>query len=257
MRVRGDGAVTVSFLNMNTDGTATILLTTCAAATPPAAPECGQPVTVAQVTHPLAPSINIPNPMANINLLAFTFPKHAHRSEPGGGFTTFLAYDDCRSPFSYGNPPATVCLNADVKLMASSDGGNTWSAPASVDASPGHHFYPALSADASTGIVNLAYYSTAGDSFRHEVRVLRNQIAPGGTSTGTAQLVTKGLDPIDRDPQSLGYFQSDAFLGAVARGAGAAGGSRLYLSFDSTAVAGTYAGQPNPEQNNHIAPATY
>lgn len=257
VRVRGDGVVTVSFLNLNVDGTATILLTTCAAATPPSAPVCGQPVIAAQLAHPIASNIFVLNPMVNINLLAFTFPKHAYRAEAGGGFTTFLAYEDCRSPYQYGNPPVTVCVNADVKMITSTDGGRSWSNPVSVDTSPGHHFYPALAADTSTGIVNLAYYGTAGDRFRHEVRVIRNQIAPGGTTVGTAQLVTKVLDPIDGNPQSLGYFQSDAFMGVVARGTGAPGGSRVYWSFDSTSIAGAYQGQPVPEQNNHMAEGKY
>jgi hypothetical protein len=126
-----------------------------------------------------------------------------------------------------------------------------------VDTSTGHHFYPAMAVDASTGIVHLTYYSAAGDKFNHEVRVLRNRIAPGGTTLGTSQLVTHVLDPIDGNPQSLGSFQSDLFMGAIARGTGKAGQSRLYTSFDSTGIAGTYEGRPDPEQNNHIGVVVY
>jgi hypothetical protein len=142
-------------------------------------------------------------------------------------------------------------------MTESTDNGQTWSSPVSVDTSTGHHFYPAMAVDASTGIVHLTYYSTTGDKFNHEVRVLHNEIAPGGTPLGTPTMVTTVLDPIDGDPQSLGFFQSDMFMGAIARGTGRTGQSRLYTSFDSTVVFGSYHGQTDAEQNNHIAVVAY
>lgn len=256
VQVRPDGLVTVSFVNANTDGSDSILFTTCTASGAPQAPVCSAPSLVTQVTQPIVPNSNL-NSMVNINLLAWTYPKHASRAETGGTFTSFLAYEDCKNPFQQGNPPITVCLNAEVLITASTDNGRTWSSPVSVDISTGHHFYPAMAVDASTGIVHLTYYSAAGDKFNHEVRVLRNQIAPGGTTLGVSQLVTQVLDPIDGDPQSLGSFQSDLFMGAIARGTGQAGQSRLYTSFDSTVVPGTYQGRPNAEQNNHIGVVVY
>ncbi len=99
-------------------------------------------------------------------------------------------------------------------MTMSADNGQTWSSPVSVDTSTGHHFYPAMAVDASTGVVHLTYYSATGDKFNHEVRVLRNQIAAGATTLGTVQLVTQVLDPIDGDPQSLGFFQSDSVHGS-------------------------------------------
>jgi hypothetical protein len=149
-------------------------------------------------------------------------------------------------------PPAEVCLNAEVLLTTSVDNGHTWSAPVSVDSSGGHHFYPAISLDASTGVVNLAYYSAAGDFFNHSVRVIRNQIAPGGTTLGTAQPVTTVRNPIDTTPQGLGLDQSYLSMGASARGTGAPGHSRLYTVFDSTVVSGSYEGRLLKEENNHI-----
>jgi len=169
----------------------------------------------------------------------------------------FLTYEDCKNQFQFGNPPTPVCLNAEISMTTSTDNGQTWSVPVSVDTSAGHHFYPALALDASTRVVHLSYYSTAGDKFNHEVRVLHNQVAVGGTQLGNPQLVTKLLDPIDGDPQALGSFQSDLFMGAAARGTGTAGQSRLYLSFDSTAVAGAYEGRPDAEQNNTIGMIVY
>jgi hypothetical protein len=252
VRVRTDGLITVSFLNSNSDGSDTIFFVTCAPAGAPHPPACGAPTTVANVANPLTPSINVLTPMVNINLLAVTFPKHADRPDSGGTFTTFLVYDDCKNPFT--NAP---CLNAEVLMTKSTDNGKTWSAPASVDTATGHHFYPAITTDTSTGIVNLAYYSAESDPFNHEVEVWRNQILPGTTTVGTPQMVTGILDPIDSNPQQLGLLQSDFFMGAIARGNGVSGRSRLYTSFDSTTVSGTYKGRPDPELNNHISVFSY
>jgi hypothetical protein len=52
-------------------------------------------------------------------------------------------------------------------------------------------------------------------------------------------------------------LQSDFFMGAIARGNGVSGQSRLYTSFDSTTVSGTYKGRPDPELNNHISVFSY
>jgi hypothetical protein len=247
VQVRPDGLITVSFNNANADGSATILFTTCTPAAAPSAPVCGSPTTVAQVPNPLSPSLNISAPMLNIAIQEFTFPKHAHRQNAGGTFTTFLTYEDCKNPF-----PGGPCLDAEVVMATSADNGNTWTIPVSVDTTHGHHFLPAISTDASTGVVNLSYMSASGDKYNHEVEVLRNQIAPGATTVGTPQQVTTTLDPIDSDPQGLSLLQSDFYMGIKARGTGAVGQSHLYTSFDSTFVAGTYNGQPEKELNNTI-----
>ena len=137
-------------------------------------------------------------------------------------------------------------------MATSADNGNTWTIPVSVDTTRGHHFLPAISTDASTGVVNLSYMSASGDKYNHEVEVLRNQIAPGATTVGTPQQVTTTLDPIDSDPQGLSLLQSDFYMGVKARGTGAVGQSHLYTSFDSTFVRGTYNGVPENELNNTI-----
>ncbi len=251
VRVRTDGLITVSFTNGNPDGSQSILFVTCTPAGAPNPPACGAPVTVANTANPLNGSVNVLTPLVNINLLTETFPKHADRTD-SVGFTTFLLYDDCKNPF-----PDAPCLNAEVLLTRSTDNGKTWSTPVSIDTVSGHHFHPAITTDVSTGIINLAYYSTEGDPFNHEIQVWRNQILPGTTKVGTPQMVTTILDPIDSDPQNLGLIQSDFFMGAVARGNGPSGQSRLYSSFDSTTISGTYKGRQDPELNNHISLFSY
>lgn len=81
--------------------------------------------------------------------------------------------------------------------------------------------------------------------------MFRNQINPGGTAVGTPQMVTTILDPIDDNPDFLAGF-SDLTPGAASRGTGPTGTSRLYISFDSTLVEGTYSGRSVPELNNSI-----
>jgi hypothetical protein len=251
VRVRTDGTITISYVNQNNDGTLDIKFLSCKPAGAPKLPTCSAPVLAQHLTQPIF------DDLTNMGFISFTYPKLANRSESGGKFTTFLVYDDCKSPFVQGNPPFTVCLGAEVVMTVSTDNGKTWSAPVSVDTAGGHHFYPSITTDPSTGVVQVAYYSTEGDKFVHAVRVFRNQINPGGITIGAPQAVTKLADPIDGDPDGLGSSQFDLFMGAVARGNGITGQSRLYLSFDSTTVAGTYEGRPAPELNNHILAVTF
>jgi hypothetical protein len=253
VRVRTDGLITVSYVNANSDGSDTIFFANCKPAGAPNPPTCAAPVTVATVTNPIAGNINVLEPLLNINLLAGTFPKHADRTDSTGKFTTFLMYDDCKN-FT---PPNGPCVNAEVLLTASTDNGKTWSTPVSVDKATGHHFYPAITTDTSTGIVTFTYYSTQGDFFNHEVEVWENQIFPGTGTVGTPQRVTKVLDPIDSNPKELGLIQSDFFMGVIARGDGVSGQSRVYTSFDSTTVPGNYEGRQDPELNNHISVFSY
>jgi hypothetical protein len=120
----------------------------------------------------------------------------------------------------------------------------------------GHHFFPAITTDASTGTTNVIYYSTEKDSFKHELSVVLNQIATGSTTLGAPQFLANKLD-IDDDPGDQGFFLFSPFIGAVARGNGTPGQSHLYTSFDSTAVNGTYNGKSIPESNNTIMLHTF
>lgn len=261
LRVRSDGLITISFANVNggLEGLQTddIFFVTCTPAGAPNPPTCGTPNLVQHVASPINSTFDPLFPLANINMLMFTYPKHASRAESGGKFTTFLVYDDCTSPFQFQNPPVSICVNAEVLMVTSTDDGKTWSSPVSVDAASGHHFYPAIATDTSTGIVNLAYYTTQGDSFNHEVGVFRNQILPGSTLPGAPQSVTTVRSAIDLAPQNTNQNQLDFSMGVVARGGSVSGRSHLYTSFDSTVVPGIYRGYPLPELNNHIKEVTY
>ena len=253
VRVRPDGQITISYLVGNSDRSETIKFVTCTPVVAPKMPTCGPPILVQNIAHSIAPSVgsSVQTELVNINLITFTYPKHTHRAESGNAFSTFLVYDNCRHPFQQGNPSFTQCLDAEVLMTVSTDNGKTWSAPVSVDATAGHHFYPAIATDASTGFVNIAYYSTEGDKFNHNVRVLLNQIAPGTTKIGPAKFMTT-LTPIDSDPGNTGLLQFEMFIGVVSRGT-SSGRSKAYTSFHTNTVSGTYGGRPLPEENNHIS----
>lgn len=260
MRVRSDGLITISYSNPSgLTGLVTddIFFVTCKPAGAPNPPTCGTPSLVRHITSALSPTFTTLFPLANVDMLIFTYPKHTSRAETGGKFTTFLVYDDCKSPFVFQNPPTSVCVDAEVVMMTSTDDGKTWSSPVSVDTNAGHHFYPAIATDTSKGIVNLAYYSAEGDRFNHKVKVVRNRIMPGSISPGTPTAMTSTATAIDLAPQRINQNQSDSFLGVVARGGSISDLSHLYTSFDSTAVSGSYNGRPLPELNNHISMITY
>jgi hypothetical protein len=265
VQVRQDGAITISYVAAM-EGTSTaepIGFVTCTPAGAPNPPVCGTPATVTTIPHPLPTPAQgvLTRPMKGVDIFVTgTYPKHANRRESNGTFTTFLVYDDCRNPYTQPPPPhpnSTLCLNAEINMAFSSDNGQTWSAPVSVDTAGGHHFYPSIAADKSTGTVSVVYYTTEGNQFHHRVRVFLNQVAPGSTALGAAQQVTKSLVPMDIAPGGLNADMDDFHMGAVARGTGTKGQSHLYTSFNQTIVSGTYNGQALPEKNNHIALTTY
>ena len=196
--------------------------------------------------------------LGNLNLLfgAPLYPKFANRQETNGEFTTFMVYDQCANPYS--NPPLpdesnnTFCLNTEVNMTFSQNGGQTWTTPVSLTPKIGLHFFPSITNDASTGTVSIAYYSTEGDSLFRNTRVFLSQIAPGSTTPGPAKAVTM-FTPIDDDPGNVAEIGAfDYRMGAIARGTGTSGQSHLYLSFDSEKVNGTYNQGPLPELNNFI-----
>jgi hypothetical protein len=253
IQVRSDGIITISSVgDFNPYPYAPIIFVTCTPAGAPNPPTCQTPVNVTTLALFEADGFGF----ANINLIAGDplYPKHANRRESNGQFTTFLVYDQCVNSLSAPPPPNStgVCLNTQVNLTLSQDGGQTWSTPVVMTPKPALHFFSTITNDASTETVSIAYYSTEGDPYFRNTRVFVSQIAPGSTTPGAAQPATV-FTPIDDDPGDeavLGTF--DYRMGIIAHGTGTVGQSHLYLSFDSETVDGTYNGAPLPELNNHI-----
>jgi hypothetical protein len=259
VQVRADGLITIVYRpEQNVGGSVSFIACTPAGAPNP--PVCQPSTTAATIANPLPTAAYYPSQfLQNItNDDMFTYPKHVDRQESNGTFTTFVVYDDCKNPYTPSIPPneaPTLCLSAEVNMTYSQDGGNTWSTPVSVNVADAHQFYPSIALDASTGTVSIAWYSTQGDPFFHDIRVYVAQVAPGSTTLGAAQPVTS-FSTTDAYPDQPGSI-NDFNMGAVAHGTGTAGQSHLYLSFDSSAVDGTYNKEPLPEENNHIVLVTY
>ena len=68
-------------------------------------------------------------------------------------------------------------------------------------------------------------------------------------------MVTQTLDPLDGTETTL--IPNISFLGAAARGTSATVASRLYVSFSSSTVAGTYEGFSAPDLNNSITQVSF
>jgi len=180
--------------------------------------------------------------LSSENFFAFTNVRHAHRLEADGKtVTTFVVWDRCAQYFTFirntnPNQPA-LCLNADVVMSTSTNGGKTWSATTAVNTDPGHQFFPSISTDDSTGTVNIVYYDTEQDSLHKRMVVALNQIARGTQEVGAPILLTTTPIPWDADPNqtALPVDDFDFHLGIKARGMGTPGFSRVYVSFTSTA----------------------
>jgi hypothetical protein len=256
VQVRPDGLITISYMQSISGQSLfnqTIDFVTCTPAGAPNPPVCSKPTTVAMVTAILlggaAPQGAPP--------IGFSYTQHTNRQESNGTFTTFLVYDDCTNLYTAPPPPndpLTYCVASRVHMTFSTDNGQTWSTPVSVDNQDGFHFFPTITNDASTGTVTVAHYSTEGDYFQHDIRVVLNQVLPGTTTPSSSKPVTTFTSNTNFAMGAAGF---DLSMGAVARGTGVAGQSHLYLSFDSISVNGIYNGEPVPDGNNQIELITY
>jgi len=255
VQVRSDGVITISYLgDFDPYPSLPIMFVTCTPAGAPKQPVCQQPVTVTNVVTPstLMPNFKLP-------VGAVLYPQFANRRESDGSFTTFMVYTDCANLYIETQPAAEYggCLNTEVRMTFSENGGQTWSKPTLITPAIAQSFFPSVTNDASTGTVSIAYYSTKDDFFFRDTRIFMSQIPPGSTTVGTAHPVSS-FSPIDIDPGGVSYLGAlDYRMGAIVHGTGTAGQSHLYLSFDSAAVNGTYNKKPLPELNNFIELITY
>jgi hypothetical protein len=264
LSLRPDGGVTLTYTVFHSGGGASpaeadIKYVAC---TPNGAPKpvtC-QPATL--VTHEKqAIPFDIFIPGTGLEAAQFvlhTFPKHTHRQDQNG-IETYVVWERCKVSTVIKFPGLafdTQCPDADLVMAASNDNGQTWHF-ANVDVGPQDQFQPAVSADPSTNIVNIAYYSSQADPFQHRAKVLLRQILPGASTpdpvTNATAITTIAMDP-NTDPFLQGIFIG-YYIGVSARGV--AGGSRAYIHYMHTAVPGIYNGVSDPEQNNHLSSFDY
>ncbi len=258
VQVRTDGNITVTYVDQNNGPSNTIHFVMCKPGGAPNAPVCSAPTVVANENQALGPSFG--GSLSGLNLPVFTAARHADRLESDGKtVTTFVVWDRCQTLYKSSGAPFSTCLNAQVVMSASTDGGTTWSMPVPVNSSSGHQFFPWISTDTSTRTINIVYYNTAPDFFHKRMVVSLNQIAAGSTTVGAPIGITSIPAPWDADPtQNPFAIGFDYHFGMKARGNGTAGHSRVYTSFTSTADRrGVYSGAPLPEQNNNLQKLTY
>ena len=256
--VRPDGGITATYTASTSTGV-DIKWVTCTPNGAPSAPTCATAtrITTESQILPYNPFGGQPGLGAG-EFVIRTFPKHTHRQDTNG-IETYVVWDRCKVSTSVTYPGVTftnVCGDADLKMAASNNNGQTWTV-AAVDVGVQDDFQPWIGTDTSTNIVNIAYYSTQGDALQHRAKVLLRQILPGSSTpdpVGPPQTITTvGLDPA-ADPFLQGIYIGD-YIGISARAA--SGKSRAYIHYTHSAVMGIYKAARDPEQNNHLSRFDY
>ncbi len=249
VQLRADGSITVSYVERTSlVGMLDIKFVNCTPARAPHPPTCSAPVKVLSETQPLQATVPGEEPT-----LDESYPRHVNRLESDGKtVTTFLIYDRCEVPvqFLQRGLGDDFCAKTDVVVLSSTDRGNTWSPFQKVSVAPGQQFQGAIALDASTNIVNIAYYSTEKDPLKLRAQIFLAQILPGQTLVGTPKQVTSALFD--------GGGPSDTpYIGLAAAGTGTAGQSHAYIHFTGSVVQGTYDDVPFPVTNNVLTNFQY
>lgn len=237
VQVRPDGGITISY-SSSTFSLATretkeeIKFVNCKPQGAPKPPTCSAPTLVTEAT-----------------LVGIAYPWHVDRLESDGKtVTNFLIYDGCAVAAYHSRALGTLCSKQQVVIGSSTDGGNTWSSfqPISPDTT-GQQFLGNLALDASTGTVNVAYFSTQNDPLQFRTQLFLAQIPPGQTTVGSINQITSTLFD---GPASYYY-------GIAAAGTGTKGQSHVYIHYVGTTNNGSYNGQAFPVYSNTLTQFDY
>jgi hypothetical protein len=266
VNVRPDGGITISYVNaVKVSGSSPleIRFVNCTPAGAPKAPVCTAPVPVLTENQPAGVPGEIQLSPQNINPILLepgdpTLPKHIDRLESDGTtVTTFVVYDRCEVPTTENGDIFPLCPKTDVVVTSSTDGGNTWSPIQKVSAADGQQLFGNIALDASTGTVNIAYYSTENDALKTRMQVFLAQIPPEQTTAGTPVQITSAL----YDGPLGGFNNTESlpgnYLGIAAGGTGVAGESVVYIHFTGSVADGIYNGAPFPVINNILTKFQY
>lgn len=264
--VRPDGGMTVSYVNaakVSPSSPLEIRFVNCTPGGAPKPPACAAPIPVLTENQPTGIPGEIQLSPQNINPVFLespdpTLPKHIDRLESDGTtVTTFLVYDRCDAPLEAVGDLFPLCPKTDVVVTSSTDGGNTWSPIQKVSDADGQQLFGNIALDASTGTVNIAYYSTENDPQKTRMQVFLAQIPPGQTTVGTPQQITSEL----YDGALGGFNNTESlpgnYLGIAAAGTGVAGQSVVYIHFTGSVADGDYNGAPFPVINNILTRFQY
>jgi hypothetical protein len=267
VQVRPDGGITVSYVEReaNTPTSAMdIRFVNCQPGGSPHTPTCTAPVPVVSETQPAGIPGEVQLSPQYVNPLELqavdpTYPKHVDRLESDGTtVTTFLVYDRCDKADITGDEIfIPLCPKTDVVMLSSTNGGATWSPMQKVSSAAGQQFFGNVALDASTGTVNIAYYSTENDTLKTSMQVFLAQVAPGETSPGAPQQITSTLYD-----GPLGGFNGNeelpaSYLGVAVGGTGEAGQSHVYIHFSGSVTPGSYNGVPFFVTNNILTSFQY
>lgn len=229
VQVRPDGGITIAYGNGNLFGPAQFKFVNCTPNGAPNPPTCGTPTLV--ITEP-NPAVGVPG---NIQAFFEQYPYHVDRLEADGKtVTSFLIYDQCAVP-QIGD---YFCPKTQVVLTYSKDGGNTWSPLQIVGSAAGQQFLANMALDASTGTVNIAYFSSQNDKLAFHTQVFLAQVPPGQTSAGVPHQITQTLYA-----GPFGYDEGATDLSLAAGGTGQTGQSVVYFHFTGSTAKGMYNGQ--------------
>lgn len=113
--------------------------------------------------------------------------------------TLYLVYSDNRNG---GRDLADPVTNTDVFVIASTDGGATWTAPAQVDAGGGDQWFPWVDVDPTNGSIGILYHDRGASN-----GALYHTALAEGTP---GSLVKTILSAAPSDPTHSVFFQSDA-----------------------------------------------
>jgi hypothetical protein len=254
IQVRPDGKITITYRNTTFPGInpEDIKFVTCTPNGAPNPPTCAKPTLVTTEKAPVFAAF-----IGNVNLRDVLFPKHVNRLEADGHTViTFLVYDRCAVPVipQFGADQA-FCPRTEVVTASSPDGGATWSPVSVVSSAKGQQFFGTLADDASTGTINIAYYSTENDAFFQHPQVFLAQIAPGATTVSSSHQLTADFADVQATSPLSFVLQPQGFgdrIGVAAAGTGKAGQSRAYVTYTWNTVQGTYNGVPSADVNNHV-----
>jgi hypothetical protein len=260
VQVRPDGGITVSYANIVFRGNLifeyAIKFVNCTPQGAPNPPTCKAPILVTNAKHL---GTVVVGDEADFGPVAY--PWHVDRLEADGKtVTTFLIYDQCAVAQFATQLIAQDCPKTQVAIASSTDGGNTWSSFQAVSPNtPGQQFLGNIALDASTGTVNIAYYSTQNDPMQLRTQVFLAQIPLGQTTVGKINQITQ--NPFDGQPSCVVYgnpaLACGAWIGVAAAGTGQKGQSRVYIHFTGSTSNGSFNGQAFPIYANTLTRFDY
>jgi hypothetical protein len=260
VQVRPDGGITIAYANLVVKkfqiSAYEIRFVNCTPQGAPNPPTCGAPTLVTNAKHL---GVLLAGEEADFEEAAY--PWHVDRLEADGKtVTTFLIYDQC-AVATYSTELVTqTCPKTQVAIGSSTDGGRTWSSFQTVSPNtPGQQFLGNIALDASTGTVNIAYYSTQNDPLQLRTQVFLAQIQPGQTTVGAINQITSA--PFDGQPNCYSYgnpqLACSAWIGLAAAGTGQKGQSHVYIHYTGSTSNGSFNGQAFPIYTNTLTQFDY